>query len=58
MRTAGICPHVWEGDLFARALLKQQFVGGGVEEEDAEGAVEEADVDVAHEVAGLFGGGS
>ena len=58
VRAAGVGPHVGEGDLFAGALLEEELVRGWVEEEDAEGAVEEALVDVAHEVAGLFGGGA
>jgi hypothetical protein len=58
MRTARVRPHVGEGDLLAGALLQQQFVRLGMEEEDAEGAVEETVVDVGHEVAGLFGGGA
>ena len=54
---AGVGPHVREGDLLARALLQQQPLGRGVEEKDGEGAVQEAVVDVRHEVAGLLRGG-
>ena len=50
MRTACVCPHVWECDLFRCALLEKQFVLG-VEEEDRECAVEETFVDVGHEMA-------
>ena len=39
VRAAGVCPHVGEGYLLARALLQEEPVLG-VEEEDGECAVE------------------
>lgn len=50
MRAAGVCPHVGEGDFLGGALLQEETLVG-VEEEDGEGAVEEAAVDVFHYVA-------
>ena len=50
VRAAGVGPHIGEGDLFRGALLEQQLVLV-VEEEDGEGSVEEALVDVCHEMA-------
>lgn len=50
MGAAGVGPHVGEGDLLGGALLKEQFVLI-VEEEDGKGTVEEALVDVGHEMA-------
>lgn len=50
MRAAGVCPHVWEGDLFRGTLLQEEFVLI-VEKEYGEGSVEEALVDVGHEMA-------
>lgn len=50
VRAAGVGPHVGEGDLFRGALLEEQLVLV-VEEEDGEGSVEEALVDVGHEMA-------
>lgn len=50
VRAAGVCPHVGEGDLFGGALLQEELVLV-VEEKDGEGSVEQAFVDVAHEVA-------
>lgn len=50
MRAAGIRPHVWEGDLLRSTLLKKESVLR-VEKEDGECAVEEALVDVGHQVA-------
>jgi hypothetical protein len=50
VRTASICPHVREGDLLGRALLEEKAVLG-IEEEDGESPVEEALVDVLHQVA-------
>lgn len=47
---ARVGPHVGEGNLFRRALLQKQLVLV-VEEEDGEGSVEEALVDVGHKVA-------
>lgn len=52
---AGVCPHVGEGDLLGGALLEEELVLV-VEEEDGKGAVEEALVDVGHEMA--CGGGA
>jgi hypothetical protein len=47
VRAAGIRPHVWESDLLGGALLQEEaFLR--VEEEDGEGAVEEAAVYVCH----------
>lgn len=50
VRAAGIRPHVGEGDFLGGALLEQQAVVG-VEQEDGEGAVQQAFVDVGHQVA-------
>jgi hypothetical protein len=50
VRAARVGPHVGESDLLGGALLEEQPVLV-VEEEDGEGAVEEALVDVGHEVA-------
>lgn len=50
VRAAGVGPHVGEGDLLRGALLQEELVLV-VEEEDGEGAVEEAFVDVGHEMA-------
>jgi hypothetical protein len=47
---ASIGPHVGEGDLLGGALLKEELVFV-VEEEDGEGAMKEALVDVGHEMA-------
>lgn len=58
VRAAGVGPHVGEGDLLGGALLEEQFLGRGVEDEGGEGAVQEALVDVAHQVAGFLGRGS
>ena len=30
---AGVCPHVWEGDLLSRPLLEKEFAALGVEDE-------------------------
>ena len=49
MGAAGVGPHVWEGDLFGGTLLEEKLAVWG-EEEDAEGPVEEAEVDVFHQV--------
>jgi hypothetical protein len=38
MRAARVGPHIGEGDLFSRTLLKKQFILG-VEEKDGESAV-------------------
>ncbi len=55
MRAARIGPHVGEGDLLYGTLLEKETVGVfGVEEEDAEGAVEEARANVGHQVAWSF----
>lgn len=53
---AGVGPHVWEGDLFRRPLLQQQLLRPRVEHERRKGPVQQAPVDVGHEVAGLLGG--
>jgi hypothetical protein len=50
VRAACVCPHVRECNLLGRSLLEEESVLG-VEEEDGEGAVEEAFVDVLHQVA-------
>lgn len=50
VRAARVGPHVRERDLLRRALLQQQLVVR-VEEEDGEGAMQQALVDVGHEVA-------
>lgn len=47
---AGVRPHVGEGDLLGRTLLKQQALVR-VEEENGEGTVEEAAINVGHQVA-------
>lgn len=52
MRAASVCPHVGEGDFLGSALLQEETLVG-VEEEDGEGTVEEAAVDVFHYVACL-----
>lgn len=53
VRAASVGPHIREGDFLRRALLKEKtFVG--IEEEDGEGTVEEAAVDVVHNMACRF----
>lgn len=47
---ASVCPHVGEGNFLGGALLEEQLVLV-VEEEDGKSAVEEALVDVGHEMA-------
>ena len=47
---AGVGPHVGEGDLLGSALLEEELVLV-VEEEDREGTVKEALVNVGHEMA-------
>lgn len=49
MRAARVGPHVWKCDFLRGTLLEQESVGG-VEEEDGEGAVKEAGVDVGHQM--------
>lgn len=48
--TAGVGPHVGEGDLLGGALLEEELVLV-VEEENGKSTVEEALVDVGHEMA-------
>ena len=55
VRAARVGPHVWERDFLARPLLEKQLFRLGVEEEYGEGAVEEALVDVGHQVACFLG---
>lgn len=55
MRAAGICPHIWESDLFTRSLLQKELLGRRMKEEGREGTVEETLVDVRHEMAVLLG---
>lgn len=50
MGAASVCPHIGEGDLFGCALLKEELVLV-IEEENGKGAVEEALIDVGHEMA-------
>lgn len=50
VRAAGVGPHVGERNLLSGALLEQQLVLV-VEEEDGKGTVQEALVDVGHQVA-------
>ena len=50
VRAAGVRPHVGERDLLRGALLEEQSVLV-VEQEDGEGAVKQALVDVGHQVA-------
>ena len=50
MGAAGVRPHVREGDLLRGPLLQEQLVLV-VEEEDGEGAVQQALVYVGHQVA-------
>jgi hypothetical protein len=52
---ACVGPEIGECDLLGRSLLQEQAVLG-VEEEDGERAVQEAFVDVLHEVANLLAG--
>lgn len=49
MGAAGIRPQVGEGDFFRRALLEKKSLFR-IEEEYGEGTVEEAFVDVGHEM--------
>lgn len=58
MRTTGVGPHVRKCDLLACPLLKEQLLGGRMEEEGGECAVKEALVDVGHQVAVFFRGGT
>lgn len=48
--TAGVGPHVGEGNLLGGALLQKQTLVG-VEQENGKGTVEETLVDVGHQVA-------
>ena len=59
VRAARVRPHVGERDLLARALLQEQLPVRGPEDERGEGAVQEALVDVLHQVAwrGIADGG-
>lgn len=57
MGAASVCPHIGKGDLFGCALLKEELVLV-VEEENGKGAVEEALIDVGHEMADLLAGGT
>ena len=50
VRAARVRPHVRERDLLARALLQEQLPVRGPEDERGEGAVQEALVDVLHEM--------
>lgn len=50
MGAAGVRPHVGEGDLLGRTLLKQQTLVR-VEKEYGESTVEEAAINVGHQVA-------
>lgn len=50
VRAACVCPHVGKGDLLGGTLLQKEFVLV-IEEEDGEGSVEEALVDVGHQMA-------
>lgn len=50
MRAASVCPHVGERDLFAGTLLKKKTVLR-IEQEDAEGSMQETLVDVFHQMA-------
>lgn len=50
VRAARVRPAQREGDLGRRALLEQQLPLR-IEEEDGEGAVQQAGLDVAHQVA-------
>lgn len=50
MGAACVGPHVWEGDLLRRALLKEQAVLR-VKEKDGKSAVEQSLVDVLHQMA-------
>jgi hypothetical protein len=51
VRAARVRPHVRERDLLRRALLEEQAAVGRAEDKGGEGAVEEALVDVLHQVA-------
>ncbi|KAI6769309.1 hypothetical protein HG531_010413 [Fusarium graminearum] len=50
VRAASVGPHVGEGDLLGGALLEEELVLV-VKEEDGEGTVKEALVNVGHEMA-------
>jgi hypothetical protein len=50
MRAASICPHIRECYLLGGALLKEQALVG-IEEENGEGTVKKAPVNVGHEMA-------
>lgn len=50
VRAASVGPHVGESDLLGGTLLKQELVVG-VEQEDTKGTVQEASVDVGHQMA-------
>lgn len=50
VRAASVGPHVGEGDLLSGALLEEELVLV-VKEEDGEGTVKEALVNVGHEMA-------
>jgi hypothetical protein len=52
VRTAGIGPHIGEGDLLASALLEKKSVLR-IEQENTEGAMEQTSVDVFHKMAFL-----
>lgn len=47
VRAAGVGPHVGEGDFLGGTLLKQQALVG-IEQEDGEGTVEKALINVCH----------
>ena len=51
VRAARVRPHVRERDLLRRALLQEQLPVARPEDERGEGAVQEALVDVLHQVA-------
>ena len=55
VRAAGIGPHVREGDLLRRTLLQKKPILV-IKEEDGEGSVEKALVDVGHQMACSKGG--
>lgn len=50
MRATCVRPHVWKSDLFGRALLQQEPSIGRPEHERREGAVQQALVDIFHQV--------
>jgi hypothetical protein len=53
VRAASVGPHIGEGNLLGSALLEEKFVFV-VKEENGEGTVKEALVDVGHEMADLL----